>query len=81
MIREIREEWGPSHGVVEVHHFVREVGTCLLWGNDVEVGHIEDGQFVAWPVEPEEADERIAEELVPMDQFWEDPTCYVFRQK
>ena len=64
-----------------VHGFVREVAACLLHYDDVEVGDIESGKFVAWNLEACDADERIDSELMAMDDFLADDTRYVFRRK
>lgn len=80
MIREIREAWGPAHGVGAVHGFIREVATCLLH-YEVEIGDLIDGRFVSWGLEPWDADEKIDHELMSMDAFLEDDSRYVFRTK
>ena len=48
LVRELRSRWGAGHGVGSVHGFVREVATCLLHHDDVEVGDVRGGQFVSW---------------------------------
>ena len=81
LVEEVRKRWGPEHGVSEVHGFVREVATCLLWTCQVEVGELGEGRYSAWPVEPEDADERIELELMAMDAFLVDRAIIVFRKK
>ncbi len=80
LVRELRRRWGAEHGVLEVHGFVREVATCLLWRGDVDVGDMKDGRFVSWTLEPDAADSRIDEELMSMDAFLEDLSRYVFQK-
>jgi hypothetical protein len=81
LVRELRVKWGAEHGVPSVHGFVREVATCLLHRDDVEVGDLEAGRFVPWQLEPWDADERIDRELMEMSAFLEDETRYIFRKK
>jgi hypothetical protein len=81
IIRELRSKWGKEHGVLSVHGFVREVATCLLHYEDVEVGDIEKGRFIPWKLEPWDADEKIDQELMTMSVFLDDETHYVFRRK
>jgi hypothetical protein len=66
---------------MSVHGFVREVATCLLHLEDVEVGDLKNGKFVRWPLEPLEVDEKIDTDLLAMDEFLDDKTRYVFRKK
>lgn len=81
LVGEVRKRWGPEHEVSAVHGFVREVATCLLWTCQVEVGELEEGRYSAWPLEPEDADERIELELMAMDAFLVDRAIVVFRKK
>lgn len=81
IVRELRERWGPEFGVSAVHGCVREVATCLLHRDDVEVGDIEEGRFVSWGIEPWEANTRIDEEMMSMPTFLEVDSGYVFRKK
>jgi hypothetical protein len=81
LVRELRSRWGPEHGVGSVHGFVREVVTCLLHHDDVEIGDISGGQFEPWLLPPWDADERIEEELMAMDGFLDDESHYVFRKR
>src|SRR2546427_8587411 len=81
LVRELRGRWGTEHGLSEVHGFAREVATCLLRHDDVEVGDLTEGQFVRWELEPWDADHRIDRELMSMDTFLEDESRYVFRKK
>jgi hypothetical protein len=80
IVRELRSRWGIEHGVGSVHVFVREVVTCLLHHDDVEVGDVKSGRFVAWQLPPWDADYRIDSELMAMDTFLDDETRYVFRK-
>jgi hypothetical protein len=80
LVRELHAKWGEAHGVPSVHGFVREVATCLLYRGDVQVGDVEQGRFVPWQVEPEDADERIDRELMAMTAFLDDEAHYVFRK-
>lgn len=81
LVRDLHRRWGADHGASSVHGFIREVATCLLHYEDVEVGHIENGKFVAWKLEPWDADEKIDAELMAMDRFLDDETLYVFQKK
>ena len=62
-------------------HFVREVATCLLHQDDVELGGSREGRFVAWQLEPWDANDRLGAELMARDAFLEDEHQYVFRRK
>src|SRR5438132_9940643 len=79
LVRELRDRWGGEHGVSEVHGFVREVATCLLWRGDVDLGDLKEGRFVSWSLEPEVANTRVDEELMSVDVFLEDQSRYVFQ--
>ena len=81
LVRELRAKWGDEHGVLAVHGFVREVATCLLHRDDVEVGDLHKGRFVPWQTEPWHADEKIDTELMAMTAFLDDEARYVFRKK
>src|SRR4051794_29211470 len=81
LVRELRERWGVEHGVGSVHGFVREVATCLLRHDDVEVGDVTAGRFVSWQLDQCDADERIDAELMAMDSFLDDEDKYVFRKR
>jgi hypothetical protein len=78
---ELRNRWDAEHGVGSVHDFVREVATCLLHRDDVQVGDLEGGRFLAWQHPPWDADHRIDSELMAMDSRLDDKTRYVFRKK
>jgi hypothetical protein len=81
LVRELRSRWGVEHGVGSVHGFVREVATCLLHHDDVEVGDVTAGRFVPWQLESCDADEKIDAELMAMDLFLDDESKYVFRKR
>jgi hypothetical protein len=81
LVRELRDRWGTEHGVPSVHGFIREVATCLLHHDDVEVGDFSGGRYVSWTLDPWDADHRIDRELMSMDSFLEDESRYVFRKK
>lgn len=81
LVRELRSQWGVEHGVGSVHGFVREVATCLMYHDDVEVGDFNEGSFVPWQLLPEEADEKIDAELMAMEAFLDDESKYVFRKR
>lgn len=81
LVREIRDRWGPEHGVSAVHGFLAEVGTCLLHRDDIELGDAQEGRFVPWKLDPWDADHRLGEELMALEIFLEDETRYVFRKK
>jgi hypothetical protein len=81
LIRELRSRWGVEHGVGSVHGFVREVATCLLHHDDVEVGDVTAGRFVPWQLASCDADERIDAELMALDLFLDDESKYVFRKR
>ncbi len=81
LVRELRELWGDEHGVGSVHGFVREVATCLLRHDDVEVGDVTDGRFVSWQLDQRDADERIDAELMAMNSFLDYEYKYVFRKR
>jgi hypothetical protein len=78
--REVRNRWGADHGFMAVHGFVREVGTCLLFRGDVQVGDLKDGVFSAWNLGPDEADAKLSDELMSLDSFIDDDSRYVFRK-
>jgi hypothetical protein len=80
LVRELRSCWGVEHGVGSVHGFVREVATCLLHHEDVEVGEVRGGMFVPWPLPSYDADDKIDAELMAMDTFLDDESQYVFRK-
>jgi hypothetical protein len=81
LVRELRSRWGVEHGVGSVHGFVREVATCLLHHDDVEVGDVTAGRFVPWQLASWDADEKIDAELMTMDLFLDDESKYVFRKR
>jgi hypothetical protein len=81
LVRELRQAWGEQHGVLSVHGFVREVATCLLHHDDVEVGDVEAGRFVGWKLEPWDANDKIDRDLMSMASFLEDESRCVFRRK
>jgi hypothetical protein len=81
LVRELRSRWGVEHGVGSVHGFVREVATCLLHHDDVEVGDVRDGGFVPRSLPAWDADERIDAELMAMHTFLDDESQYVFRKR
>ncbi len=81
LVRELRIRWGNEHGIGSVHGFVREVATCLLHHDDVEVGEVRDGRFAPWSLPPWEADEKIDAELMAMSTFLDDECLYVFRKR
>jgi hypothetical protein len=81
IVRELRSGWGAEHGVGSVHGFVREVATCLLHHDDVEVGDLKAGTFVSWQLPAWDADHRIDSELMAMRMFLDDETRYVFRKR
>jgi hypothetical protein len=81
LVRELRSRWGVEHGVGSVHGFVREVATCLLHHDDVEVGDLTAGRFIPWQLASWDADDRIDAELMAMDLFLDDESKYVFRKR
>jgi hypothetical protein len=81
LVRELRGRWGPEHGILAVHGFLAEVATCLLHHDDVELGDAKEGRFVAWQLDPWEADHRLGAELTALGAFLEDESRYVFRKK
>ena len=81
LVRELRSRWGGEHSVCSVHGFVREVATCLLHHDDVEVGDVTAGRYVPWQLASWDADERIDAELMAMDLFLDDESKYVFRKR
>jgi hypothetical protein len=81
LVRELRAKWGDEHRVLAVHGLVREVATCLLHREDVEVGDLHEGRFVPWQTEAWHADERIDTELMAMTAFLDDEARYVFQKK
>ena len=81
LVRELRTRWGAEHGVGSVHGFVREVATCLLRHDDVEIGDMRGGRFISWELEPWDAEDKIDQGLMGMDTFLEDESRYVFRRK
>jgi hypothetical protein len=81
LISDLRSRWGVEFGIDSVHGFVREVASCLLHQDDVEVGDVIDGRFVPWSLPAWDADEKIAAELMAMDTFLDDESQYVFRKR
>jgi hypothetical protein len=81
LVRELRSRWGAEHGVGSVHGFVREVATCLLRHDDVEVGDVTAGRFIPWELAPWDAEEKMDAELMAMDLFLDDEDKYVFRKR
>jgi hypothetical protein len=81
LVHELRGRWGAEHGVGSVHGFVREVVTCLLYHEDVEVGEIRDGLFIPWPIPSWEADDKIDADLMVMRTFLDNESQYVFRKR
>jgi hypothetical protein len=81
LVRDLRRRWGSEHDAGSVHGFVREVATCLLHHDDVEVGDIAAGRFVPWMLEPWDASDKIDAELMAMQSFLNDDDKYVFRKK
>jgi hypothetical protein len=81
IVRELRSRWGVEHGVGEVHRFVTEVVTCLFCHEDVEVGNLNAGTFVAWQLPSWDADDKFNSEMMAMDMYLDDETMYVFRKK
>ena|SRR6266850_8147298 len=81
LVRELRSCWGAEHGVASVHRFIQEVATCLLHHEDVELGNVNDGQFVSWRLDPWDADAKIDRELMSLAAFLEDERRYVFRKR
>jgi hypothetical protein len=81
LVQELRSQWGFEHGAAEVHRFVQEMATCLLFYGDVEVGDLENGRFIPWQLSPEASAEKIEADLMGMDAFLEDENRYVFRKR
>jgi hypothetical protein len=81
LVRELRGKWGADFGVSSVHGFIREVVYCLLVHDDVLVGDIAEGRFVAWALEPSAVDQKIDRDLMSMSTFLDDETRYVFQKK
>ena len=81
LVRDLRSRWGVEHGIGSVHGFVREVATCLLHRDDVEVGDVRDGSFIPWSLPQWDADEKIDAELRAMNTFLDDESQYVFRKR
>ena len=80
LVRELRDRWGEDHSFMSVHALVREVATCLLRHDDVKVGDLRSGVFVAWTLDPDEADTRFSDELLCLHGFLEDKSLYVFNK-
>lgn len=80
LVRELRDKWGSEHGIGSVHGFVREVATCLLHYDDVEVGDVNEGRFISWELAPWDANHRFDSELMARGAFLEDENRYVFRR-
>lgn len=81
LVRELRHRWGAEHGVGSVHGFVREVATCLMHHEDVEVGDVRAGKFIPWSLPSWDADEKIDADLMAMDTFLVDESQCVFRKR
>jgi len=81
LVRELRDRWGPEHGVSAGHGFLAEVATCLLHRDDVEMGDAKEGRLVAWEIDPWDANHRLEEELMALGAFHGDESRFVFRKK
>jgi hypothetical protein len=81
LVRELRSRWGVEHGVASVHGFVREVATCLLHYEDVEVGDMQAGTFVRWALPQCDAADKIGVGLMALETFFDDENRYVFQKR
>ena len=81
LVRELRNSWGPEHGVREVHRFICEALACLLNHDDVEVGNVDASGFVSWTLDPWDAMDKIEDDLMSMNSFFDDDGKYVFRKR
>jgi hypothetical protein len=81
LVHELRRRWGADHGVGSVHGFIREVVTCLLHHEDIEVGDIRGGMFVPWSLPSWDAADKIDADLMAMSTFLDDESQYVFRMR
>ncbi len=80
IVRDARAAW-PEQSVAVVHRAVLEVATGLLHRRDIEVGGFAGKPFVASPLKPWDASERIGAELGARKEWYDDGTRYVFRRK
>jgi hypothetical protein len=81
LVRELRERWGPEHGVSAVHGFIAEVSRCTIGRDGVQLGALVDGRFVPWQGELCDVDDRFEEEMKSADIFIEDENRYVFAKE
>ncbi|RYD85062.1 MAG: hypothetical protein EOP84_03680 [Verrucomicrobiaceae bacterium] len=81
IIHKLCSQWGAEQSVHSVHGFAREVATCLLHYDDVEIGELRDGRFLLWSLPAWDADQKIDAELMAMETLLSDESQYIFRKK
>jgi hypothetical protein len=80
LVGQFRVAW-PGEGVAAVHSAAMEVAADLLHQGDVQVGDLEAGKFVPWPIKPWAAEEKIRAELLAQPGFYANDRQIVFRRK
>lgn len=80
LVRELRQRWGADHKTIAIHFFICEAAYCFMDQDDVEIGHIEAGQFVPWHMDPLDAYERFENEFTEIATDHDDDARYVFRK-
>jgi hypothetical protein len=81
LTNEIRLKWGTQHPAASVNLFVREVASCLLHREDVDVGDVSEAMFVSWNLEPWAADEKVGALLMSARHDFHDSQHVVFAIK
>ena len=79
MVSQLHIAW-PGESVAVVHGAAFEVAAHLLHHSDIEVGDLENGKFVPWPVKPWAAEEKIRAELMAQPGFFANERHIVFRR-
>ena len=79
-VRELRVAW-PGENLATVHAVASELATGLLHHSDIEVGSVDGGKFVPWPMPNWEAAQKIDAELKSMNGLFDDENRFVFRRR
>ncbi len=81
LVRLIKNKWKTVASPNGVHLFVSESVSCLLRHEDIEVGDVIAGRYIAWTIDPWDAHEKIEKEICALDDYLEGETRYVFKKK
>jgi len=79
IVDEIRQLWGPDHGVKAVHLFIGEVIRCLISHPNVEVGVVRNGLFIAISDDDEDLDMIVEKMLLGSQEFVTDSSFLELR--